>query len=257
MPVHATAVVDPEAKLADGVEIGPYAVIGRDVELASDVSVGPHATIVGKTSIGEGTRIFPSCVIGTDPQIAGADDASTSLAIGRDNVIREFAVIHVGSERGGGFTRIGDANFILNNVHVAHDCQIGSHCVLASFSALAGHVCLEDHVVFGAMTGVHQFVRIGESVFTGANSMISKDVPPFAKVAGDRARFAGINALGLERRGFSQEVIRALKHAFHVLFQSKLRLEPAMERVRAECGAIAEVRRLLRFLSESERGFVR
>ena len=249
--------MDPEAKLADSVDVGPYVVIGRDVELAADVSVGPHSTIIGKTSIGERTKISPSCVIGTDPQIAGMQGATTSLAIGRDNVIREFAVIHVGSSRGEGLTRIGDSNFILNNVHVAHDCQIGSHCVLASFSALAGHVFLEDHVVFGAMTGVHQFVRIGESVFTGANSMISKDAPPFAKVAGDRARFAGINTLGLTRRGFAEEVIRALKHAYHVLFQSKLRLEPAMERVRAECGTVAEVRRLLSFLSESKRGFIR
>ncbi len=257
MPIHPTAVVDPEAKLADNVDVGPFVVIGRDVELAGGVSVGPHSTITGKTSIGEGTKISPSCVIGTDPQIAEMQGATTSLAIGRDNVIREFAVIHVGSSRGEGLTRIGDANFILNNVHVAHDCQIGSHCVLASFSALAGHVCLEDHVVFGAMTGVHQFVRIGESVFTGANSMISKDAPPFAKVAGDRARFVGVNTLGLARRGFPDEVIRALKHAYHVLFQSKLRLDPAMERVRAECGTVAEVKRLLHFLSESERGFIR
>lgn len=257
VPIHPTAVVDPEAKLAEDVDVAPYAVIGRDVELAAGVSVGAHSIITGKTSVGEGTKIFPSCVIGTDPQIAGMHGATTSLVIGRDNVIREFAVIHIGSSRGEGFTRIGDANFILNNVHVAHDCQIGSHCVLASFSALAGHVSLEDHVVFGAMTGVHQFVRIGESVFTGANSMISKDAPPFAKVVGDRARFAGVNTLGLERRGFSNEIVRALKHAYHILFQSKLRLEPAMKRVRAECGAVAEVGRLLRFLQESERGFVR
>ena len=257
MPIHSTAVVDPDAKLAGGVDVGPYAVIGRDVELAAGVSVGPHSIITGKTSIGEGTKIFPSCVIGTDPQIAGVEGATTSLAIGRDNVIREFAVIHVGSSKGGAFTRIGDSNFILNNVHIAHDCQIGSHCVLASFSALAGHVSLEDHVVFGAMTGVHQFVRIGESVFTGANSMISKDAPPFARVAGDRARFVGLNTIGLRRRGFSAEVIATLKHAYHLLFQSKLRLEPALRRVEEECGDLPEVHRLLRFLQKSERGFIR
>jgi len=257
VPIHPTAVVDPEAKLSESVDVGPYVVIGRDVELAAGVTVGPHTTITGKTSIGEGTEIFPSCVIGTDPQILGVDGAATSLVIGRDNIIREFAVIHVGSSKGEGFTRIGDANFILNNVHIAHDCQIGSQCVLASFSALAGHVSLEDHDGFGAMTGVHQFVRIGESVFTGANSMISKDAPPFAKVVGDRARFAGVNTLGITRRGFSQEVVTALKHAYHILFQSKLRLEAAMERVRDECGTIAEVNRLLRFLTESERGFIR
>ena len=257
MPIHPTAVVEFGAKLAPSVEVGPYAVIGSDVELADLVSVGPHATIVGRTSVGEGTRIFPSCVIGTEPQILGTVGNTTSMIIGRDNVIREFAVIHVGSSKGGGCTRIGDGNFILNNVHVAHDCQIGSHCVLASFSALAGHVTLHDHVVFGAMTGVHQFVRIGESVFTAANSMISKDAPPFAKVAGDRARFAGINRVGLERRGVAAEVIAALKHAYHLLFQSKMRIEPAVQRVREECGAFPEVKRLLRFLEESQRGFIR
>ncbi len=255
--IHTTAVVESGAKLAEDVEIGPYAVIGSEVELASGVRVGAHATVVGRTAIGERTRIFPSVVIGTEPQIAEFRGEPTRLVIGADNIIREFAAIHVGSPKGVGCTRIGDGNFILNNVHVAHDCQIGSHCVLASFSALAGHVVLEDHVVFGAMTGVHQFVRIGESAFTAANSMVSKDAPPFARVAGDRARFAGLNTVGLERRGVAAEAIAALRHAFHLLFHSRLRLEPALERVRSECGGFEEVERLVRFLTESERGFIR
>ena len=256
-PIHPTAVVDPGAKLADDVTIGPYAVIGGDVELRAGVSVAAHCVVSGPTLVGEGTRIFPSCVIGTEPQIIGSDGGTTRLEIGRDNVIREFAVIHVGSERGGDCTRIGDGNFILNNVHVAHDCQIGSHCVLASFSALAGHVNLQDHVVFGAMTGVHQFVRIGEAVFTGANSMISKDAPPFTKVVGDRARFAGLNTIGLERRGFPHDVVAALKHAYHVLFQSKLLLAVALARVEDESGHVPEVARVLEFLREAGRGFIR
>ena len=255
--VHPTAIVDPRAKLAPDVEIGPYAVIGEHVELGPGVVVGSHATLTGRTRIGSRTRISSFAVVGGEPQVLGASGENTALVIGEDNVIREFASIHVGSPDGGGCTRIGDANFILNNVHIAHDCRIGDHCVLASFSALAGHVVLEDHVVFGAMTGVHQFVRIGESAFTAANSMLSRDAVPYSKVAGDRARFAGLNTVGLRRRGFSETSIATLKHAFHILFSSKLRLEPAADLLKRECGDAPEVANLLRFIHESKRGFIR
>ena len=257
MPIHPTAVVDPSAKLADDVCVGPYAVIGADIELEAGVEIGPHVTLMGRTKIGSGTRISPSCVLGGDPQVLGFAGKSTALLIGRDNVIREFAAIHVGSPDGGGCTRIGDGNFIMNNVHIAHDCRIGSGCVLASFTAMAGHVEIEDHAVTGAFTGVHQHTRIGESSFTAANSMVSKDVPSFAKVAGDRARLIGLNTIALQRRGFGAGTIATLKHAFHLLFHSKLRLAPAIERVERECDGSPEVARLLRFLQQSERGFVR
>jgi UDP-N-acetylglucosamine acyltransferase len=257
LAIHPTAVVDPSAKLADDVTVGPYAVIGAGVELAPGVEVGPHSALMGRTKVGPRTRISPSCVIGGDPQVLGFAGQPTALEIGSDNVIREFAAIHVGSPDGVGCTRIGDANLIMNNVHVAHDCQIGSSCVLASYTALAGHVEIEDHVVTGAFTGVHQHTRLGESSFTAANSMVSKDVPCFAKVAGDRARLVGLNTIALRRRGLGEGAIAALKHAFHVLFQSKLRLAPAIARVERECDGSPEVARLLRFLRESERGFVR
>ncbi|HEY8153200.1 MAG TPA: acyl-ACP--UDP-N-acetylglucosamine O-acyltransferase [Myxococcota bacterium] len=255
--VHPTAIVDPGAKLAEDVEIGPYSVIGGNVELAPEVVIGSHVTLMGRTRIGARSRISPFAVIGGEPQVLGASGENTALEIGEDNVIREFSSIHVGSPNGGGCTRIGNGNFILNNVHIAHDCRIGDRCVLASFSALAGHVVLEDHVVFGAMTGVHQFVRIGESAFTAANSMVSKDAVPFSKVAGDRARFAGLNTVGLRRRGFSDASVATLKHAFHILFSSKLRLETAADLVKRECGDAPEVAHLLRFIHESERGFIR
>jgi UDP-N-acetylglucosamine acyltransferase len=254
--IHPTAVVDPRAKLANDVEIGPYSVISESVELASGVVVGSHVNVMGCTTIGTGTCIHPFAVIGGDPQVWGATGESTALVIGEDNVIREFSSIHAGSPGGGGCTRIGDRNFILNNVHIAHDCQVGSDVVLASFSGMAGHVTVEDHVVFGAMTGVHQFVRIGESAFTAANSMVSMDVPPFSKVAGDRAKLAGLNTVGLDRRGFAPETIATLKHAFHILFQSHLRLAPALARVEDECGDSPEVQRLLRFLATAQRGFI-
>jgi UDP-N-acetylglucosamine acyltransferase len=255
--VHPTAIVDPRARLAPGIEVGPYAVIGENVELAQGVVIGSHATLMGRTRVGPRTRISPFAVIGGEPQVLGASGENTALVIGADNVIREFASIHVGSPNGGGCTRIGNGNFILNNVHIAHDCQIGNGCVLASFSALAGHVELEDHVVFGAMTGVHQFVRIGESAFTAANSMVSRDAVPYSRVAGDRARFVGLNTVGLRRRGFSETSIATLKHAFHILFSSKLRLEPAADLVKRECGDAPEVAHLLRFIHESKRGFIR
>lgn len=255
--IHPTAVVDRDAKLAEDVEVGPYAVIGERVELASGVVIGAHVTVMGHTAIGARTRVFPSVVIGGDPQVLGFAGEPTALVIGEENVIREFSAIHVGSPDGAGRTRIGDGNLIMNHVHVAHDCQIGSHCVLASYTALAGHVDIHDHAVTGAFTGVHQRTRVGESVFTAAGSMLSKDAPPFSRVAGDRARWVGVNTLGLERRGVSADAIATLKHAFHLLFQSRLRLAPARARVEAECGESPEVRRLLDFLEGSERGFIR
>jgi UDP-N-acetylglucosamine acyltransferase len=254
--IHPTAVVHPGVKLADDVELGPYTIVGDGVELASGVQVGSHVILVGRTTVGARTRIFPFSVIGEEPQVQGVQ-GETSLHIGADNVIREYASIHAGSSIGVGCTRIGDGNFILNNVHIAHDCQIGSNCVIASFSAMAGHVVVEDFAVLGAMVGIHQFCRIGESSFTGASTKLSKDVPPFSKVMGDRAHWAGVNSVGMRRRGFSNERIAELKHAYHILFQSKLRLEPAIERVERECSGSRELRHLLDFLRTSKRGVTR
>jgi UDP-N-acetylglucosamine acyltransferase len=255
--IHATALVDPRAKLGAGVEIGPFCVVGPDVELGEGVVLQAHAVVSGHTSIGAGTRVFPFACVGGEPQDKKFEGEATRLAIGRDNVIREHVTIHVGTRKGGGCTRIGDDNLIMNGAHVAHDCQIGSHTIIASFCGIAGHVRVEDFAVLGAFTGVHQFSRVGESVMTAANTMLSQDAPPFAMVAGDRARLVGLNIVGLRRRGFSAEVVRQLKHAYHVLFQSKLLLEPALARVRAELAEAPEVDRLLAFLEKSERGFVR
>ena len=253
--IHPTAVVDPGAKLADDVEVGPYCAIGGDVELGRGVVLGPHVVVAGRTSIGARTRIHPFCAIGGPPQVQDAGAAS-DLAIGEDNVIREFCSLHAGSAAGGG-TQLGSGNFLLANVHVAHDCRIGNHCVLASLSALAGHVVLEDFAVLGAMVGVHQFCRIGEHSFTGAGTRLSRDVLPFARVAGGRARFAGVNAVGLRRRGFAPETVAELRHAFHVLFHSKLHRAAALERLAREQAGSPEVGRLLAFIAASRRGITR
>ncbi len=255
--IHPAALVDPRAKLGDHVEVGPFAVVGPDVELGENVVVQGHAMVTGHTSIGPGTRIFPFACIGGEPQDKSFEGATTRLAVGRDNVIRENVTIHVGTPAAGGCTRIGDDNLIMNSAHVAHDCQVGSHTILASFTGLAGHVVIEDHAVLGAYTGVHQFARVGESVMTAANSMLSQDAPPFAMVAGDRAHLVGLNIVGLRRRGAKRDVVRGLKRAYHLIFHSKLRLEPALQRVREELGDAEEVGRVLRFLEASERGFIR
>lgn len=255
--IHPTAIVDPGAKLADDVEVGPLSCIGPGVELGAGVVVGSQVSLVGHTRVGPRTRIHPFAAVGGDPQDKSFAGERTRLEIGADNVIREHATIHVGTPQGGGCTRIGDDNLIMNSAHVAHDCQVGSHVIVASFVGLAGHVVVEDHAVLGAYTGVHQFARVGESVMTAANSMLSQDAPPFAMVAGDRARLVGLNVVGLRRRELSEDVVSALKRAFHLLFASKLRLDVAVARIRDELPDAPEVERLLRFLESSTRGFCR
>ena len=255
--IHPTAVVDPGAKLADDVTIGPLSSIGGEVELGPGVEIGPHVCVSGRTRIGARTRIYPFAVVGANPQVLGFDGRAGCVEIGCDNEIREHVTIHLGLPEHGGVTSLGDHNLIQNGFHIAHDCRIGSHCVLAGMSGFSGHILVEDYAVVGAMSGFHQFVRVGESAFTAGNSMVSKDVPPFAKVAGDRARFIGVNTINLERRGFSKDRIATIKHAFHLLFQSKLRFEEACVRVEAECGESRDVQHLLRFLRSAERGFVR
>jgi len=255
--VHAAAAVDPRARLADDVVVGPFAVVGPDVELGPGVELGPQAHVTGNTRVGARTRIFPFAVVGEQPMDKKFAGEVSYLEIGCDNVIREHATIHVGTAKGGGTTRIGDDNLIMNGAHVAHDVQVGSHVILASFSGCAGHVQVGDYAVLGAYTGVHQFARVGESVMTAANTMLAQDAPPFALMAGDRAHLAGINVVGLKRRGFPPEARSAIKHAYHVLFSSKLLLAEGIERLRAEGEPSEEVARLLRFLETSERGIAR
>ena len=255
--IHPAAVVDPAAKVADDVEVGPLSCVGPGAELGPGVVVANHGSIAGLTRVGARTRIHPFAALGGDPQDKRFSGERTRLEIGADNVIREGATIHVGTPRGGGCTRIGDDNLIMNGAHVAHDCQVGSHVIVASLVGLAGHVVGEDHAVLGAYTGVHQFARVGESVMTAANSMLSQDAPPFAMVAGDRARLVGLNTVGVRRRELPDEAVRALKRAFHLLFASKVRLGVALARGREGLRDAPEVARLARFLESSTRGFCR
>jgi UDP-N-acetylglucosamine acyltransferase len=196
-------------------------------------------------------------VLGEEPQDKSFSGEATELVVGADNVIREHVTIHVGTRRGGGCTRLGDDNLVMNGVHLGHDTRIGSHCIIASQCAIAGHVVVEDFAVVGGLSGIHQFARVGESAMVAALSGVTKDAPPFSLVAGERATTRGVNLVGLRRRGFPAESRRQIKRAFHLLFGSKLRLEQALERIRAEGLDAPEVVRLLRFVESSERGVSR
>lgn len=255
--VHPTAHVEDGAILAADVVVGAFSFVGRDVELGSGVRVAEHVTLIGRTRIGPGCRIFPHACLGGEPQDRSFDGASTSLEIGARSQIREHVTVHVGTTRGGGCTRIGEDAFLMNSAHIGHDCQIGNNVIIASFCGLGGHSKVDDHAVLGAYTGLHQFARVGESVMVASGAKLSLDAPPFAMVAGDRARLVGLNAVGLRRRGFSAKTRAQIKHAFHLIFQSKLRLEEALARVDAEIGAVPEVERLVSFLRKTERGFCR
>lgn len=255
--IHPTALVDPAAELADGVEIGPYAVIGPRVRIGQGTTVGAHAVIDGRTTIGAQNRIFPFASIGQVPQDLKFGGEDSTLIVGDRNRIREFTTLHLGTADGGLVTRVGDDNLLMNYTHVAHDCQIGNRVILANGVQLGGHAVVESFAVLGGLTGVHQFVRVGESAMTGAGSMVSQDVPPFCNATGDRATLHGLNTIGLKRRGFSAETMRALKHAYHVVFQSGLKLRDAVARVRAELPGVDEVERFIAFVEGSERGVCR
>lgn len=255
--IHPTAVVDPRAELAADVSIGALCVVGPEVVLGAGVRLDAYASVHGRTTVGARTHLFPHACIGGEPQDKVSDGAPQALELGCDNQIREFATIHVGTERGEGCTRIGDDNLVMNNAHIAHDCQVGSHCIITGPGGLAGHVILEDYAVLGAFTGVHQFCRVGESAMCAGNAKLRKDAPPFSMVAGDGARVVGLNVVGLRRRGFPPETIRTLKHAFHLLFNSRMRFQEALKRVREEIPDSPEVNRLGLFLEESQRGFCR
>jgi len=226
------------------------------VRIGAATKIGPYAVIEGHTTIGARNRIFQFASIGAAPQDLKYRDEPSRLEIGDDNRIREFTTIHRGTEGGGMLTRIGNRVLLMNYVHVAHDCFIGDNSIIANSTELAGHCVLEEWVVTAGMCGVHQFSRIGMHAIVAAGSKVAQDVPPYSMVAGDRARLVGVNSVGLERRGFTPATITALKSAFRTLFYGKLLREQAIEEIRAESGAIPEVRHLLDFIANSPRGVV-
>jgi UDP-N-acetylglucosamine acyltransferase len=255
--VHATAIVHPEAQLDPTVEVGPYAVIGPKVRIGAGTRIGPHAVLEGDTTIGARNRIFQFASVGADPQDLKYAGEATQLVIGDDNLIREFTTLHIGTAGGGGVTRIGNKNLFMAYSHVAHDCHIGSGCVLANSAALAGHVEIGDHVIMGGLSAVHQFTRIGKHAFIAGGAMVAMDVPPYCTAQGDRAELVGLNTVGLARHGFTEDQISRMKDAYRILFRSKMGLNEALSKLKAEHGGHAEIDQLLDFLAGSTRGVTR
>lgn len=255
--IHPTAVVAAGAELGGGVEIGPYAVVGPHVTIGENTCVGPHTVIEGRTTIGRENRIFQFASVGAIPQDKKYRGEDSQLVIGDHNAIREFATLHTGTAGGGMVTRIGNHNLLMNYSHVAHDCQIGDHVVLANGATLAGHVTIEDYVTVGGLVAIHQFTRVGESALLAGGAMVSQDVPPYCVATGDRARLNGLNLIGLKRRGWPAQELIILKKAYHTLFAEGLPLKEALLRLREGYSASVAVARLATFLAESQRGVCR
>lgn len=255
--IDPRAVIDPKAELAEDVSIGPYAVIGADVQIGAGTVIGPHTVINGPTRIGRNNHIFQFASLGDAPQDKKYAGEPTRLEIGDGNTIREFVTINRGTVQDEGVTRIGDDNWIMAYVHIAHDCRIGSHTIFANNASLAGHVRVEDYVILGGFTLVHQFCALGEHSFTAFSTGIAKDVPPYVMVSGHSAQPHGLNTEGLKRRGFSADTIARLKQAYKTLYRSKLTLQEAIEALRVQAADCAEVGVMVRFLEQQTRGIVR
>lgn len=255
--IHPTAIVHSGAKLGAGVEIGAYSLIGEHVEIGAGSRIGPHVVINGHTRVGAGNRIFQFCSIGEEPQDKKYAGEPTRLEIGDHNVIREFCTFNTGTSQDTGVTRMGDHNWIMAYVHVAHDCAVGNHTIFANNATLAGHVQVDDYAILGGFTGVHQFCRIGAHVITGIASVVRQDVPPFLTVAGNPLAPHGVNSEGLKRRGFSADALAGLKRAYKTLYKSGLSLADAQAAIAAEADVLPELRPLAEFLAMSGRGIVR
>ncbi|MDY7548841.1 acyl-ACP--UDP-N-acetylglucosamine O-acyltransferase [Glaciimonas sp. CA11.2] len=259
--IHSTAVVDSRAVLDSTVEVGAYSIIGPNVTIDAGTKVGPHVVIEGHTSIGRDNTFFQFGSIGAAPQDKKYAGEPTRLEIGSGNTIREFVTLNLGTSQDVGVTRLGDDNWVMAYVHVAHDCQIGSHTVIANNATLAGHVHVGDWVLLGGFTTIHQFCRIGPHAMTAFTAAVSQDVPPFVTAAGNRAVPAGINSEGLRRRGFSSEQVMTIKRAYRLIYRSGLPLEEAKAALEAEelkSPDSAEYVRMLReFISSSQRGIIR
>jgi UDP-N-acetylglucosamine acyltransferase len=255
--IHATAIVHPDARIDEGVSIGPYAVIGEQVAIGAGTSVGPHAVIEGPTEIGRENRIFQFASVGAVPQDLKFHGETSWLRIGDRNTIREFVTLHRGTEDGGGETVIGDDNLFMAYSHVAHDCRVANRAILANCATLAGHVVVGDQAILGGLSAVHQFVRVGAHTMISGGSMVAQDVPPYTIAQGDRAKTVGINLVGLKRRGYSEEVLRNIKAAYKLVFRSDLRLEDALDRIDAELEVGPELNVFVDFIRKSQRGIAR
>ena len=255
--IHPTAVIDRAAELADDVQVGAYSIIGAGVTIGRGTKIQSHVVIQGRTSIGQANVFFPFATVGTIPQDLKYKGEPSTLEIGSHNTIREYVSLNPGTLGGGMVTRVGDHNLLMMHCHIAHDCMIGDWNIVANGATFGGHVVIADFVIVGGLVGIHQFVKIGSGAILGAGSMVSKDVPPFCNATGDRARLHGLNIEGLRRRGFEKSKIEALRQAYRIIFQSKLRTKEAVAEVRRVVAPSAEVDELVNFVATSTRGVCR
>jgi UDP-N-acetylglucosamine acyltransferase len=248
--VHPTAIIDPKAKVADGVEIGPFCVVGADVALSAGVKLHSHVVVEGRTEIGEKTEVFPFASLGHRPQDLKYKGEESRLSIGANCVIREHVTMNPGTEAGGLLTSVGDRCLIMVATHVAHDCRIGNDVILVNNVTLAGHVTIGDHVIMAGLSGAHQFVRIGDHAFVGGMTGLENDLIPYGMAIGNRAHLAGLNLVGLKRRGFSRDQIHALRNAFKSLFSGDGNLKDRLASVEADYADDATVMKIVEFIRE-------
>jgi UDP-N-acetylglucosamine acyltransferase len=255
--IHPTAIIDSKAEIDANVNIGAYSMVGENVRIGSGTVIGPHVVIQPYVDIGPDCQIFQYASIGAVPQALKFEGEETHVTIGRGTIVREFVTINRGTGFGGGITEVGEENFLMAYVHIAHDCKIGRKVILANNATLAGHIVIEDFVTVGGLVAIHQFVRIGKYAYIGGKSAVVKDIPPYVIAAGDRAKLHGLNSVGLKRQNFTQETLLLLKKAYRIIFRFGLTLNEAIERVRAEVDPIPEVVEFISFIKSSQRGITR
>lgn len=255
--IHPTALIDREASIDRDVSIGPYCIIRGKVTIRKGTRLLSHVIVEGRTEIGERCTVHPFTSIGFPPQDLKYRNEDTGVVIGDGNTIREYTTIHRASVSGDGVTVLGNGNFLMAYVHVAHDCKIGNHVIMANAATLAGHVTVEDYAFLGGLVAVHQFARIGAYAMVGGFSGIGQDIPPYTIASGARAKLFGLNTVGLKRHGFNDDTINSLKKAYKILFREKRTLKDALRKVRSEFPDSAEVRHLVEFIEQNQRGICR
>jgi UDP-N-acetylglucosamine acyltransferase len=255
--IHPSALIAPGARIAADVEIGAYSIVGAQVEIGEGSWIGAHVVLDGRMRIGRRNKVFHFASLGAPPQDKKYAGEDTSVEIGEGNTIREYVTINRGTAQDVGVTRLGDDNWLMAYSHIAHDCQVGSHTIFANCTQLAGHVTVEDWVILGGFTGVHQHVRVGAHSFTGIGTHLTQDLPPYVTAAGEEGKPFGLNSNGLKRRGFSAEAMAALKLAYRTLYRSGLSLADAKRELEQQAASSAEVRRFADFIASSRRGIIR
>ena len=255
--IHQTAIIDPSARIAASVEIGPWTIIGADVEIGEGTWIGPHVVIQGPTKIGKDNKIFQFASMGEIPQDKKYNGEKTTLEIGDRNVIREFCTFNRGTVQDKSLTKIGNDNLFMAYVHIAHDCIVGNHTIFANNASLAGHVVIEDHAILGGFSGVFQACRVGAHSFASMGSMIDKDVPPFVKVSGYYAKPFGLNTIGMKRQGFAEDTVLALRRAYKTIYRKGLTVKQSIEQLELMLTDCPEVKFLIDFIHASDRGIVR